>query len=131
MDTTGIEDPGPLPRLNRRASDYRERRSIDDATPAEWDAASHAHFRKVDTSQPVACNTDGKEKPLKVQVGGDHYKKLPIQPIQFIHANSIPFMEGNVIKYVSRWRDKGGLADLEKARHYLDLLIDMEKSGNP
>ena len=63
---------------------------------------------------------------LGVQVGGDHYKKLKIQPIEFIHANGIPFAEGSVIKYVTRWRDKGGVQDLEKARHFLDLLIELE-----
>lgn len=60
------------------------------------------------------------------QEGGDHYRKLKIQPIEYIHANGIPFAEGNVIKYVTRWRDKGGIKDLEKARHFLDLLIELE-----
>lgn len=63
---------------------------------------------------------------LKKQVAGTHYKDLPIQPVQYIHANGIGFMEGNVIKYVSRWRSKGGIADLEKAKHFLELLIQME-----
>jgi hypothetical protein len=63
---------------------------------------------------------------LDVQVDGGHYKNLPIQPVQYIHANKIPYLEGNVIKYVSRWRDKGGLKDLEKAKHYIDLLIELE-----
>jgi hypothetical protein len=65
---------------------------------------------------------------LAVQQGGDHYKKLKIQPIEFIHANGIPFAEGSVIKYVTRWRDKGGIKDLEKARHFLDLLIELESA---
>ncbi len=64
---------------------------------------------------------------LEVQVGGDHYKKHAIQPIEFIHANRIPFCEANAIKYLCRWRDKGGIADLEKARHYIDLLIELEQ----
>jgi hypothetical protein len=64
--------------------------------------------------------------PLAVQIAGDHYKDLPIQPVEFIHANGIGFFEGNVIKYVSRWRAKGGLKDLEKAKHYIDLLIELE-----
>ena len=59
-------------------------------------------------------------------MGGGHYKSLRIQPVEYIHANNIPYMEGNVIKYITRWRDKGGLADLEKARHYIDLLIELE-----
>lgn len=64
--------------------------------------------------------------PLDVQISGDHYKSLTIQPVEYIHANQIPFIEGCVIKYVSRWRNKGGLKDLEKAKHFIDLLIELE-----
>jgi hypothetical protein len=64
--------------------------------------------------------------PLETQVGGDHYRAMAIQPVEFIHANGIPFIEGCVIKYVSRWRSKGGIADLEKAKHFLEILIDLE-----
>jgi hypothetical protein len=64
---------------------------------------------------------------LQTQVGGDHYKSMKIQPVEFIHANNIPYMEGNIIKYIARWRTKNGLADLEKAKHYIDLLIELEK----
>jgi len=60
------------------------------------------------------------------QVGGDHYSKLKIQPVEYIHANNIPFIEGSVIKYVTRWRDKGGVKDLEKANHFIELLIELE-----
>ena len=63
---------------------------------------------------------------LETQVDGSHYKKLKIQPIEYIHANQIGYMEGNVIKYVSRWKDKNGIKDLEKAKHYLELLIELE-----
>jgi hypothetical protein len=51
---------------------------------------------------------------------------MTIQPIEYILANNIPFPEGNVIKYVSRWRAKGGVKDLEKAKHHLELLIEHE-----
>jgi len=63
---------------------------------------------------------------LDKQVAGDHYKSLAIQPVEFIHANGIGYFEGNVIKYVSRWRQKNGIADLEKAKHYIELLIELE-----
>ncbi len=49
---------------------------------------------------------------LDTQEGGSHYKDKAIQPIQYIHANGLGFCEGNVVKYVTRWRDKNGLADL-------------------
>lgn len=64
---------------------------------------------------------------LEIQVGGSHYKDKAIQPIEYIHANGIGFCEGNVIKYVTRWKGKNGVADLEKARHYLDILIQLEQ----
>ncbi|EJN31910.1 DUF3310 domain-containing protein [Pseudomonas sp. GM78] len=68
---------------------------------------------------------------LGKQVSGGHYKSLKIQPIEYIHANGIPFAEGSVIKYVTRWRDKGGIADLEKAKHFLELLIELEQARAP
>jgi hypothetical protein len=63
---------------------------------------------------------------LNKQVAGDHYKDLPIQPVQYIYANALGYFEGNVVKYISRWRKKNGLADLEKAKHYIELLIELE-----
>lgn len=60
------------------------------------------------------------------QIGGDHYKSYKIQPVEFIHANEIPFLEANVIKYIMRHKDKNGIEDLQKAKHYIDLLIDLE-----
>lgn len=70
------------------------------------------------------------ESALGVQVGGGHYKDMVIQPIEYIHKNGLGFCEGSVVKYVSRWRAKGGVEDLKKARHFLDLLIEME-GGKP
>ena len=63
---------------------------------------------------------------LDVQIGGSHYAAKSIQPVQYIHANDIGFFEGNVIKYVTRWKDKGGLEDLRKAKHYIELLLALE-----
>lgn len=66
---------------------------------------------------------------LAVQEGGNRYKDLPIQPVEYIHANGIGYFEGNVIKYVSRWRNKNGIADLKKASHYIALLIELEEKN--
>lgn len=63
-----------------------------------------------------------------VQVGGSHYKDKKIQPWDFIVANGIGYLEGCAIKYLCRWRDKGGIDDLKKARHYLEKLIEVESS---
>ena len=68
-------------------------------------------------------------KSYKKQVGGNHYKKYKIQPVEFIIKNNIGFVEGNVIKYILRFKDKGGIADLEKAKQYIELLIDSSKSS--
>jgi hypothetical protein len=68
-------------------------------------------------------------KSYKKQVGGNHYKKYKIQPVEFIVKNNIGFCEGNIIKYVLRFKDKGGIADLEKAKHYIELLIDSTNSS--
>lgn len=65
-----------------------------------------------------------------VQIGGKHYKDLKIQPIEYIHANGLDYFEGNVVKYISRHRYKNGKQDLEKAKHYIDLLIELEYSQN-
>jgi hypothetical protein len=65
--------------------------------------------------------------PLDVQVDGDHYKKLKIQPIEYIMANELGFPEGSIVKYITRWRDKGGVKDLEKIKHFCDILIASTK----
>lgn len=61
---------------------------------------------------------------LDVQRGGDHYKNLSIQPVEFVMKNHMGFCEGNVVKYVTRWRNKGGLQDLDKAQHFIQFLIE-------
>jgi hypothetical protein len=76
--------------------------SIDNALPQEWDNAR------------------------KRQVGGNHYSRYNIQPIDFIIDNNLDWCEANVVKYITRWRDKNGLEDLRKAMHYIQLLIDRE-----
>jgi len=62
----------------------------------------------------------------KIQHGGDHYKSKPVQPWDYIASNKLGYFEGNIVKYISRWRDKGGVQDLRKAQHYLEKLIELE-----
>ena len=59
------------------------------------------------------------------QVGGSHYKDKTIQPWDYIIANDLGYLEGNVVKYVSRWKNKNGVEDLKKAQHYLSKLIEV------
>jgi hypothetical protein len=63
---------------------------------------------------------------LDVQEGGDHYKSLKIQPVEFIHANGINYIEACVIKYICRHKKKNGLEDLKKAKHFIELLMELE-----
>jgi hypothetical protein len=59
------------------------------------------------------------------QVGGSHYKDMPIQPVEYIHKNNLSYLEGNVIKYITRHRAKNGKADVEKALHYCQLILEL------
>ena len=60
------------------------------------------------------------------QVGGDHYKNKAIQPWDYIASNNLGYLEGCIVKYVSRYKEKGGMQDLEKAAHYLQKLMEVE-----
>lgn len=68
-------------------------------------------------------------KSLQNQVGGDHYKNKAIQPIEYILANKLPFCEGNIVKYITRYPEKGGVEDLRKIKEYCDFLIEEALSG--
>ena len=64
--------------------------------------------------------------PYETQVGGNHYKDMKIQPSEFINKNKLQFAEGNAIKYICRHASKGQEQDLEKAKHYIDMIIDRD-----
>lgn len=68
------------------------------------------------------------ESSLDKQVGGNHYKDFAIQPVEFIQKNKLGWCEGNIVKYICRYEQKNGKQDLEKVKHYVDLLIDMKYS---
>lgn len=60
------------------------------------------------------------------QISGTHYKEMSIQPWTYVHANNLGYFEGSAIKYITRWRNKGGIADIQKAIHFLEKLIELE-----
>jgi hypothetical protein len=66
---------------------------------------------------------------LETQVDGDHYKKLVIQPMEYSMANGLDACQHTIIKYVTRFRDKGGMRDLVKAAHVIDMLIEFEQKA--
>ena len=75
------------------------------------------------------CSELGVEQaPSKTQIGGTHYSKHKIQPWDYVAANDLGYFEGSIIKYITRWRDKGGVEDLKKARHFLDKLIEVSSA---
>ena len=81
---------------------------------------------KHSLSHMIPINPPFKGVALSTQEGGNHYKDFPIQPIEFITKNGLSFAQGNVIEYICRYKAKNGLQDLKKARHYIDLLIELE-----
>ena len=68
----------------------------------------------------------GELKSLLTQVGGDHYKKMVVQPAEFINKNKLLFAEGNAIKYICRHSTKGGIQDIDKAIHYLEMVKERD-----
>lgn len=65
-------------------------------------------------------------KTTEYQVDGDHYQKMAIQPIDYILANKLDFCEGCIVKYISRWRSRGGVNDLRKIKQFCEFLIESE-----
>ena len=69
-------------------------------------------------------------KATKIQVGGSHYKDFKIMPIEYISKNNLDFLEGNIVKYVSRHRNKNGAEDIKKIIHYAELILELEYGEN-
>lgn len=80
----------------------------------------------ITEEEDEAMNELTKQLASARQIGGDHYKKLPIQPMEYSMKNKLDACQHTIIKYVTRFRDKGGIQDLEKAKHVIDLLIQFE-----
>ena len=79
--------------------------------------------------EEIPCHFVDVKSPLSTQVGGNHYTKLAIQPMRYSMANNLDALQHTVIKYVTRFRDKNGIEDLEKAKHCIDMLIEFEKES--
>lgn len=84
----------------------------------------HEYYESVKRKNMIDSMKLEEEAPtaLDVQVGGGHYKDFTIQPVEFCEKNQLSFCQGNVVKYVTRFKDKNGIEDLRKASHYLSLL---------
>lgn len=113
---------------------------INDITPQEWDNMNRDEvigksfggeqiLNNPSLKAGVYAQFDARDA-LDKQVGGDHYKKFKIQPAEFCYKNNIPYLEATAIKYLCRWRDKGGMQDLDKAIHFIELLKEFESADD-
>ena len=83
--------------------------------------------RMKEDREQVEKIVDHQNKALNTQVGGNHYKDCKIQPVEYIYSNGLDFLEGNVVKYITRHRTKGdGEADIRKVIHYAQMILQME-----
>lgn len=94
------------------------KKRLNDATVEDWNRAFNEFYRSP------AFDACYNPSPKKKQVGGKHYNELEIQPVEYIMANNLGFLEGNAIKYITRYPKKGGKQDIEKAIHCLELLLE-------
>ncbi len=89
--------------------------NLNSATSSQWDKASNTVYGKLYHPEDPA---------IQKQIGGNHYSRYTIQPVDFIIANNLDWCEGNAIKYITRWKDKNGVEDIKKAIHYLEILLE-------
>lgn len=88
-----------------------------------WKAAAQLVTNAIEPAfTPVE---DEKSSSLDIQEGGDHYKKYPIQPVEFVFKNKIPALEASALKYIIRHSDKNGMNDLRKAKHFIELIAEL------
>lgn len=105
-----------LPQLSQKKADFAQRRYL---------KAMEHHSNLNEGKNQLASSSN----PLSEQIGGSHYKTMKIQPIEFIMANDLDFCQGNIVKYTCRYKQKGGVEDLNKVIHYARLLIDNIEKG--
>ena len=91
--------------------------------------SNNIFVESLNQKEPVVEPLIEKPEPtnaLNVQVGGGHYKNFGIQPVEYIHANNLSFLEGNVVKYITRHKAKNGIEDIKKVIHYCQLIMELE-----
>lgn len=103
-------------------SDEKESQASEKEKKLEWLSQPMPLF-----GEEIPCHFVDAKSPLDTQVGGDHYTKLAIQPMQYSMENGLDALQHTVIKYVTRFRDKAGIEDLEKAKHCIGMLIEFER----
>lgn len=124
-----MPNPNELERL-KRDEEYLERQElyINNMKKEEGESDHEYRMRYLDALNHVELYKvmlSERKKSLSSQVGGDHYQRWAIQPIEFCGKNKLGFLEGNVVKYVCRHQDKSGVEDINKAIHYLEVIKDL------
>jgi hypothetical protein len=110
--------PG-IPNVSLQEMSFDELRRL----PASQDLIDEYDRRNFQTRKH-----SGLKSPARKQVGGTHYNSHSMQPFDIIDEYDLNFYEGNALKYLLRWKDKNGVIDLEKAKHYIEILIQKERS---
>ena len=118
----GGENP---PYIGTVEVEYRDgEKDVGETPEFRWDDIGNC--ADIVAWRPATVDSEKVETALDTQIGGEHYKKHAIQPVEFITKNKLGFLEGCVIKRICRYEDKNGREDLEKIKHEIDLLIELK-----
>ena len=91
-----------------------------------WSTESHEQYMARRRAEEEIISKQKSPKATDKQVGGDHYKDCVIQPVDYILKNNLDFLEGNVVKYITRHKTKNGIEDIRKVIHYAELILELE-----
>src|SRR5210317_925779 len=91
-----------------------------------WSRESHEQYMARRSAEESLINKERfkKSKPSDKQIGSNHYKDCAIQPVDYIVKNNLDFLEGNVVKYITRHKTKNGIEDIRKVIHYAELILE-------
>ena len=113
---------GESPWTEARKNQYWRNRDFNDPSPEPDGNRVDDTFKAYQELAKEAAA----ESALDTQVGGGHYKDYEIQPIEYVQKNELGFIEGSIVKYITRYEDKGGANDLDKIIHYCELLKELK-----
>jgi len=91
-----------------------------------WSQESYRNYMKRRDAEEQMIKEERSPKATDKQVGGNHYKDCKIMPIEYITKNNLDFLEGNVVKYITRHKLKGGVEDIKKVIHYAELILELK-----
>ena len=91
-----------------------------------WSTEGHEQYMARRRAEEEIISKQKLPKATDKQVGGDHYKDCVIQPVDYIVKNNLDFLEGNVVKYITRHKTKNGIEDIRKVIHYAELILELK-----